>query len=240
MRVNLRVRRLDPETAGEPYVQSYSIDAPESATVLDSLLQVREEVDGTLAFRCSCRSAICGSCAMRINGVSRLACKTKAIEIAPRGQGIDVEPLANLPVVKDLVAEMEPFFRKLRELTPWLVPDEEHPPEREYLMENRRAVYLSQFASCIQCGVCYSACPIVAIDNEYLGPAALTKAFRYCYDPRDHGRGQRLARVAREQGLWRCHTVFSCMEQCPKGVDPTQAIQQLKKMVIYRRLGLSR
>jgi succinate dehydrogenase / fumarate reductase iron-sulfur subunit len=240
MRVNLRVRRLDPEIAGEPYFQPYSIDAPESATILDSLIQVREEVDGTLAFRCSCRSAICGSCAMRINGVSRLACKTKVIDIAPRGQGITVEPLANLPVVKDLVAEMEPFFRKLRELTPWLVPDEEHPPEREYLMENKRAVYLSQFAACIQCGVCYSACPIVAIDNEYLGPAALTKAFRYCNDPRDHGRSQRLARVAREQGLWRCHTVFSCMEQCPKGVDPTQAIQQLKKMVILRRLGLSR
>jgi succinate dehydrogenase/fumarate reductase iron-sulfur protein len=240
MRVNLRVRRFDPETAGGPRFQSYSIDAPESATVLDSLLQVREEVDGTLAFRCSCRSAICGSCAMRINGVSRLACKTKVVEIAPRGQGITIEPLANLPVVKDLVVNMEPFFRKLRELTPWLVPDEEHPPEREYLMENKRALYLSQFAACIQCAVCYSACPIVAIDNEYLGPAALTKAFRYCHDPRDCGRARRLARVAREQGLWRCHTVFSCMEQCPKGVDPTEAIQQLKKMVILRRLGLSR
>jgi len=240
MRVNLRVRRFDPESAGEPRFQPYSIDAPESATVLDSLIQVREEVDGTLAFRCSCRSAICGSCAMRINGVSRLACKTKAIEIAPRGQDITVEPLANLTVVKDLVANMGPFFRKLRELTPWLVPDEEHPPEREYLMENKRALYLSQFAACIQCGVCYSACPIVAIDSEYLGPAALTKAFRYCNDPRDCGRSQRLARVAREQGLWRCHTVFSCMEQCPKGVDPTEAIQQLKKMVILRRLGLSR
>jgi succinate dehydrogenase / fumarate reductase iron-sulfur subunit len=240
MQVNLRVRRLDPETTGEPHYQSYSIDTPESATVLDSLLQVREEVDGTLAFRCSCRSAICGSCGMRINGVSRLACKTNAIDIAPRGQEITVEPLANLSVVKDLVADMQPFYRKLRELTPWLVPDEEHPPEREYLMENKRALYLSQFAACIQCAVCYSACPIVDIDNEYLGPAALTKAFRYCYDPRDHGRARRLARVAREQGLWRCHTVFSCTEQCPKGVDPTQAIQQLKKMVILRRLRLSR
>jgi len=240
MRVNLRVRRLDPEATGEPYYQSYSIDTPESATVLDSLLQVREEVDGTLAFRCSCRSAICGSCGMRINGVSRLACKTNAIDIAPRGQEITVEPLANLSVVKDLVANMQPFYNKLRELTPWLVPDEEHPPEREYLMDNKRAHYLSQFAACIQCGVCYSACPIVDIDNEYLGPAALTKAFRYSHDPRDHGQSQRLARIAREQGLWRCHTVFSCTEQCPKGVDPTEAIQHLKKMVILRRLRLSR
>jgi succinate dehydrogenase / fumarate reductase iron-sulfur subunit len=240
MRVNLKVRRLDPEAGGEPYFQTYSIDAPQSATVLDCLLQVREDVDGTLAFRCSCRSAICGSCGMRINGVSRLACKTNVVEIAPSGQEITVEPLANLSVLKDLVADMAPFYGKLREMTPWLVPDEEHPPEREYLMENKRALYLSQFAACIQCAVCYSACPIEAIDKDYVGPAALTKAFRYCYDPRDHGKSQRLARIAREQGLWRCHTVFSCTEQCPKGIDPTQAIQQLKKMVILRRLGLSR
>ncbi len=240
MRVNLKVRRLDPEAGGEPHFQSYSIDAPQSATVLDSLLQVREDVDGTLAFRCSCRSAICGSCGMRINGVSRLACKTNVVDVAPGGQEISLEPLANLSVLKDLVADMEPFYNKLRELTPWLVPDEEHPPEREYLMENKRALYLSQFAACIQCAVCYSACPIEAMDKDYLGPAALAKAFRYCYDPRDHGKSQRLARIAKEQGLWRCHTVFSCSEQCPKGVDPTQAIQQLKKMVILRRLGLSR
>jgi len=240
MRVNLKVRRLNPEAGGEPYFQSYSIDAPQSATVLDSLLQVREDVDGTLAFRCSCRSAICGSCGMRINGVSRLACKTNVVEIAPGGQEITLEPLANLSVLKDLVADMAPFYDKLREMTPWLVPDEEHPPEREYLMENKRAHYLSQFAACIQCAVCYSACPIEAIDKDYVGPAALAKAFRYCHDPRDHGRSKRLARIAREQGLWRCHTIFSCTEQCPKGVDPTQAIQQLKKMVILRRLGLSR
>jgi succinate dehydrogenase/fumarate reductase iron-sulfur protein len=177
---------------------------------------------------------------MRINGVSRLACKTNVVDVAPGGQEISLEPLANLSVLKDLVADMEPFYNKLRELTTWLVPDEEHPPEREYLVENKRALYLSQFAACIQCAVCYSACPIEAMDQDYLGPAALAKAFRYCYDPRDHGKSQRLARIAKEQGLWRCHTVFSCSEQCPKGVDPTQAIQQLKKMVILRRLGLSR
>jgi succinate dehydrogenase / fumarate reductase iron-sulfur subunit len=239
--VKLKVRRYDPAADGEPTYQLYTIDAPESATILDSLLIVREQVDGSLAFRCACRSAICGSCAMRINGESRLACKTKAIDIAPGGQEITLEPLANLPVIKDLIADMGPFYDKMREISPWLVvAPEKAPPERENLVDPARSHYLSQFAACIQCGACYSACPIVAMDGEYLGPAALAKAFRFCHDPRDDGKGERLARIAREDGLWRCHTVFSCAEQCPKYVNPTEAIQQLKKMVILRRLGLLR
>jgi succinate dehydrogenase / fumarate reductase iron-sulfur subunit len=178
---------------------------------------------------------------MRINGVSRLACKTLLMDVAPRGREITIEPLANLPVIKDLVADMEPFWRKYREVTPWLVTDEgREKPAREHLMSNKLAIYLTQFAACIQCGVCYSSCPIVAIDDEYLGPAALAKAWRYSYDSRDHGKRQRLARLAEEQGLWRCHTIFSCAEQCPKRVNPTEAIQQLKKMVILARLGLAR
>jgi succinate dehydrogenase / fumarate reductase iron-sulfur subunit len=239
--VKLKVRRFDPSREGEAYYQRYVIDAPQSATVLDSLLMVREQVDGSLAFRCACRSAICGSCAMRINGASRLACKTKVIDVAPDGREITLEPLANLPVIKDLVAEMTPFYEKMRAVLPWLVVDPEMPePEREYLMEPKRALWLGHLVSCIQCAACYSACPIVAIDDSYLGPAALTKACRYCQDTRDEGKEQRLARVASEEGLWRCHTVFSCSEQCPKGVNPTEAIQQLKKMVILRRLGLDR
>jgi succinate dehydrogenase / fumarate reductase iron-sulfur subunit len=240
MQVRLKVRRYDPKSDGTPHYQSYTVDVPGSATVLDSLVQVQGYVDGSLALRYSCRSAVCGSCAMRINGESRLACKTKVRDIAPRGQEITIEPVSNLPIIKDLVADMDTFFNKLRQITPYLVPDEEHPPEREYLQEHKRSLYLSQFAACIECGVCYSACPIVAVDDEYLGPAALAKAFRYCHDNRDHGQSKRLARLADEQGLWRCHTVFSCQEACPKGVNPTEAIQQLKKMVILRRLGLSR
>ena len=241
MEVKLRVRRFDPSQGGEAYYQRYVIEMPESATILDSLLAVRERVDGSLAFRCACRSAICGSCAMRVNGASRLACKTKVIDVAPNGGEITIEPLANLPVIKDLVAEMAPFYEKMRAVLPWLVVDPERPePEREYLMEPERALRLGHLVSCIQCAACYSACPIVAIDDGYLGPAALTKACRYCQDTRDDARTQRLARVADEEGLWRCHTVFSCMEQCPKGINPTEAIQQLKKMVILDRLGLGR
>jgi succinate dehydrogenase/fumarate reductase iron-sulfur protein len=239
--VRLRVRRYDPTADGEAVYQQYVIDAPASATILDSLLIIRERVDGTLAFRSSCRSAICGSCAMRVNGTSRLACKTKVVDVAPRGQEITLEPLANLPVIKDLIAEMGPFYEKMRAVSPWLVVDEAKSlPDREYLMEAARSLYLSQFVACIQCAACYSACPIVALDDDYLGPAALAKAFRYCHDPRDDGKAQRLAAIAQEQGLWRCHTVFSCTEQCPKGVNPTEAIQQLKRMVMLMRLGLRR
>ena len=241
MEVRLRVRRHDSTADGEPSYQQYVIDAPESATILDSLLIIRERVDGSLAFRSSCRSAICGSCAMRINGASRLACKTKVVDMASRGREITVEPLANLPVIKDLVADMGPFYEKMRAVSPWLMIDEAKPlPDREYLMDAARSLRLSQFVACIQCAACYSACPIVALDDRYLGPAALAKAFRYCHDPRDDGKAQRLAGIAQEQGLWRCHTVFSCAEQCPKGVNPTEAIQQLKKMVMLMRLGLSR
>jgi len=241
MLARLKVRRYQPETGQEPYYQSFEVDVPEGATVLDALLEVRDYLDGTLTLRASCRSSICGSCGMRINGVSRLACKTHVVDVAPRGQEITIEPLANLPVIKDLVADMEPFWRKWREVTPWLVTNEEkEKPAREHLMSNKLAIYLNQFAGCIACGVCYSACPIVAIDDDYLGPAALAKALRYSYDPRDNGKRQRLARLAEEQGLWRCHTIFSCAEQCPKRVNPTEAIQQLKKMVILARLGLAR
>jgi len=237
----LRVRRYDPSTDGTPTYQSYAIEVAGSATILDTLLKIREQVDGTLAFRCACRSAICGSCAMRVNGVSRLACKTKVVSVAARGQEVTVEPLANLPVIKDLVADMEPFYDKMRAVIPWLEIDPaKRMPLREYLVDAARSMKLSQYAACIQCAVCYSACPIVAIDDRYLGPAALTKAFRFCHDPRDDGTALRLARVAQEQGLWRCHTIFSCAEQCPKAVNPTEAIQGLKRIALLRRLGLGR
>jgi succinate dehydrogenase / fumarate reductase iron-sulfur subunit len=237
----LRVRRYDPSDSGRAEYQSYTVYVPPSATVLDTLLALREGVDGSLAFRCACRSAICGSCAMRINGESRLACKTKIVEAARRGQTVTLEPLANLPTLKDLIADMGPFYDKIRAIVPWLATDpEKRAPVREYLVDAARSTKLSQFAACIQCGVCYSACPIVALDDGYLGPAALAKAYRYCHDPRDGAKGERLARLAQEQGLWRCHTIFSCTEQCPKGVNPTEAIQNLKKMALLKRLRLLR
>jgi succinate dehydrogenase / fumarate reductase, iron-sulfur subunit len=236
----IRVRRYDPSSDGAVRYQTYGVEMPDSATVLDTLLATRERVDGSLAFRCACRSAICGSCAMRINGQSRLACKTKIVEVS-RGRPVTLEPLANLPVFKDLVADMGPFYEKIRAIVPWLAADPvKRPAIGEYLVDASRSTKLSQFAACIQCGACYSSCPMVAADDRYLGPAALAKAYRYCHDPRDDAQAERLARVAQERGLWRCHTIFSCAEWCPKNVNPTEAIQNLKKLTMLKRLGLSR
>ncbi len=241
MEAKLSVRRYDPSSDGAVQYETYSVEMPDSATVLDTLLAVRERLDGSLAFRCACRSAICGSCAMRINGQSRLACKTKVAEAAFMGRPVTLEPLANLTVFKDLVADMAPFYDKIRAIVPWLAADPaKRPSVGEYLVEAGRSTKLSQFAACIQCGVCYSACPMVAADDRYLGPAALAKAWRFCHDPRDDARAERLSRVAREHGLWRCHTIFSCTEWCPKGVNPTEAIQNLKKLTMFKRLGLTR
>jgi succinate dehydrogenase iron-sulfur subunit len=237
----IRVRRYDPSGNERADYQSYAIEMPQSATVLDTLLATRENIDGSLAFRCACRSAICGSCAMRVNGESRLACKTKIIEASRHGEPVTLEPLANLPTLKDLVADMGPFYDKLRAIVPWLAADpEKRAPVREYLVDAARSTKLSQFAACIQCGVCYSACPIVSLDDRYLGPAALAKAYRFCHDPRDDAKRERLSCLAQEHGLWRCHTIFSCHEWCPKGVNPTEAIQNLKKMALLKRLGLLR
>ena len=212
---------LRPVGDGRPEYQSYVVEMPQSATVLDTLLATRESIDGSLAFRCACRSAICGSCAMRINGESRLACKTKIIQVSPHGQPVTLEPLANLPMLKDLVADMGPFYDKIRAIVPWLAADpEKRAPLREYLVDAARSTKLSQFAACIQCGVCYSACPIVSLDDRYLGPAALAKAYRFCHDPRDDAKSERLARLAQEQGLWRCHTIFSCHGVVPQGRQP--------------------
>ncbi len=240
MEAKIRVRRYDPTGDGKPEYQLYTIEVPQSATVLDTLLATREHQDGSLGFRCACRSAICGSCAMRVNGESRLACKTKIIDVS-HGAPVTLEPLASLPTLKDLIADMGPFYEKIRAITPWLATDPaKRPPVREYLVEAARSTKLSQFAACIQCGVCYSACPIIAIDDRYLGPAALAKAYRFCHDPRDDARSERLSRLADEQALWRCHTIFSCKEWCPKNVNPTEAIQNLKKLALLKRLHLLR
>ncbi|MFQ5880658.1 MAG: succinate dehydrogenase/fumarate reductase iron-sulfur subunit, partial [Dehalococcoidia bacterium] len=151
MDVRFRIRRFEPEAGREPYYQEYPLEVPEYATVLDALIQIREEVDGTLGLRCSCRSAICGSCAMRIDGHARLACKTKVVSLAPQGGEVTVEPAGNMPVVKDLIVDMQPFWDKVRAVEPWLQP-EGPPPEREYVVANEAMLDLAGAMNCIMCG----------------------------------------------------------------------------------------
>lgn len=232
-RQEIRIRRFLPEAGDGPRYQTFQVEASEATTVLDALITIKDYQDGSLTFRCSCRQGICGSCAMRINDRERLACMTRISHLVSSGSQLTVAPLANLPVLKDLVVDMQKFWKRYLQIKPYLMPDPTKPkPVREYLVSQKQTRNLQQFAACIQCGSCYSACPIEGTDERYIGPAALAKAYRLTADPRDGARVERLRIVSEPHGIWRCHTIFNCTEVCPVGVDPTDAIERLKTMVI--------
>jgi succinate dehydrogenase / fumarate reductase iron-sulfur subunit len=234
----VRVLRFNPERDAEPHYETYRVEVIESTTVLDAVVAIKDFEDGSLTFRRSCRQGICGSCGMRVNDRERLACNTRVEEIIKEGETMTVEPMANYPVVKDLVVDMSGFWQKYKTIQPFIIHDPKKPgPDKEYRVSNDRIRHLQQFAGCIQCGLCYSSCPILGTDDNYLGPAALAKAYRFTDDPRDDARGERLRIVGSEEGVWRCHTIFNCTEVCPKGVEPTYAIQQMKLMSVKARLG---
>jgi succinate dehydrogenase / fumarate reductase iron-sulfur subunit len=239
MEAKLRVRRFDPESGDGVRYQSYVLEVPDYATVLDILLQIRDELDDSLALRCSCCSAICGSCAMRINGQARLACKTKAIALAADGEEIVVEPVSNTAVIKDLVADMDSFWQKVRAIEPWLQP-EGPPPEREYLVPHEAMLSMADLAACILCGACVSDCTVLETElglgkppeQTFLGPAALAKAYRFVGDPRDAADADRLSALSRLEGMWDCTRCNICVEVCPKGVAPMEQILALRRAAI--------
>ena len=241
----LRVRRYQPEAMTEdgdpegPYWQDFTVDLEESLSVLDGLLHARSDEDGTLAVRCSCRAAICGSCGVKINGQSALACKTQlrhAQHEADRANGegaarpILVEPMGNMPVIKDLVTDMETtHWAKIRRVTPWLLPSEEE-PEREHVVEPESMIDITQTMACIQCGACVSACLAMEADPEFIGPAALAKAYRFVGDPRDVQTRERLWDLAQDpHGIYDCTHCFACIDACPKGVAPMDQIMRLRR-----------
>jgi succinate dehydrogenase / fumarate reductase, iron-sulfur subunit len=237
----LKVRRYQPETGEPPYWQQYGVELDETLSVLDGLLQVRDAQDGTLVVRCSCRAAICGSCGVKINGESALACKTKLGEahaFANRRNGgnepIVVEPMGNMRVVKDLVTDMEEtHWAKVRRVTPWLLPAGE-PPEREYVVPPESMIDITQSMACIQCGACVSACLSMEADPEFIGPAALAKAYRFVGDPRDAQHEERLHDLAQDpHGIYDCTHCFSCIDACPKGVAPMDQIMRLRRRATH-------
>lgn len=239
MQASLRVYRYNAQLDKAPRYQTYSVDLsmpPDYATVLDALLKVREEVDGSLAMRCSCRSAVCGSCAMRINHHAGLACKTKLVVVAPKGEEILVEPMSNMPVIKDLVVDMNPFWNKVKAVQPW-VEAKTPTPEREYLVPPERMEELQVAMNCIMCGACVSDCTVLEaelklekpMEKTFLGPAALAKAYRVAHDPRDSRTYKLLGMLSQPEGIWDCTHCFECVQVCPKSVAPMDRILDLRK-----------
>lgn len=228
METTLRIRRFNPgQEKPAPYYQEYAVELESSDSVLDGLIKVREKLDDSLALRCSCRGAICGSCGMRINGQSALACKTKVVSVAPQGGTIQVEPMNNMPVIKDLVTDMSTFWKKIRQVNPWLQP-KGPPPPSEYLAPAEAMKHLSGVMTCIMCGVCVSDCTVLEIDSKFVGPAALAKAYRFVADPRDAFTKQRLTILNYSGGMWDCTRCMACVQVCPKGVAPMDRIMSLR------------
>jgi succinate dehydrogenase / fumarate reductase iron-sulfur subunit len=230
--IRLRIQRYDPTADKEPRYDMFEIPAKPGMTVLDALFQVLEKQDRMLTFRYSCRSAVCGSCAMYINGHQRLACNT---QISALGREITVAPLPHIPVIRDLVVDLHPFFQKIDSLKPYFEGREPY-PQKEFLQSPRDRRAIDEAIDCIDCAACYSACPITWTDLAYPGPAAFLKAARFVADTRDTAKSERLGLVACEDGVWRCHTIFNCADACPKSLNPTRFIQYLKRQAtIVRR-----
>lgn len=233
--VTLDIKRYNPEMDGEAHWQTFQVAVEEGDPVLAALMRIREEQDGSLAFRASCRSGICGSDGMVINGWPRLACKTQVQDMVGPDRVIRIQPLYNLPCIKDLVVDQSPFWDQFRRIFPWLMPDpEEAVPETERRMTLPQEEFdmLSKASDCIFCQICFAACPIVGIDPEFLGPQALIKAYRFEADPRDDGAAERFPVLDNPEGVWRCRTVFNCTEACPKGIPITRGIQALKRRMV--------
>jgi succinate dehydrogenase / fumarate reductase iron-sulfur subunit len=240
VKVELKIWRYDAST-GERALRPYELDVPEEATLLDTLDVVKDRLDGTLAYRKSCRMMICGSCGMRVDGAAVLACKTRMAEIAKDGHVPVVSAMGNLPILKDLVVDMDPFWEKMRAIQPYLEPRLDRETETENVVTQERMNAIHKESLCINCGCCVSECNSMESDPDFLGPAALAKGFRFVGDARDGATIERLERYSEEHGIWDCTRCYFCNERCPKGVDPRDAIAKLgaeaMKVGIDRDMG---
>lgn len=229
----LRIQRFNPDTDRRPRFETYRVPLTADTTVLDALHSIKAEHDGSLTFRRSCRHAICGSCAAYVNGRNVLVCKTRLSAEVERSKTVTVRPLPYLPIIKDLVVDRTAFWEQYLRVKPWLIPPPDV-PEKEFRVTPEEVAALNNAETCIMCGACYSACQVVAMTKRYIGPHALLKAFLRILDPRDAGLGERLRDVDGNDGVFRCHTIFNCIDACPKGLNPTQAIETLRGLVAKR------
>ena len=232
----LKLRRYDPQSGEAPYYEEFQIDLEPHRSVLEAILQVKAEQDGSVGIRCSCRAAICGSCGVRINGKAGLACHTHLDHAAKTGVNADgktilVEPMGNMPVIKDLIVDMDAVhWKKIQRVTPWLI-NKQPVPEREYIVPHENMVDVTQSMACIQCGACVSDCLSMEVDPLFVGPAASAKAYRFVGDPRDAEQFERLKDLAEDpHGIYDCTHCFNCIEACPKGVAPMSQIMRLRRI----------
>jgi fumarate reductase iron-sulfur subunit len=225
--ITLEVARYRPEREREPTFQTYEVPFRKDWVVLDALNYIKDRLDGSLSYRWSCRMGVCGSCGMMVDGEPKLTCATFLSDYMPGP--VRVEPLSYFPVVRDLVIEMTDFMVKLKSVKPWIVREEEKPTsEGEYLQTPDQLDAYKQFSMCINCMLCYAACPVYALDPQFIGPAAIALAQRYNRDSRDQGSEERLDLLSQHEGIWACTFVGECTKVCPKNVDPAGAIQQYK------------
>ncbi|MFG3121241.1 succinate dehydrogenase iron-sulfur subunit [Streptomyces sp. NPDC017615] len=232
--VTLRIRRFNPEVSAEPHWEDFQLEMDPKERVLDGLNKIKWDLDGTLTFRRSCAHGICGSDAMRINGKNRLACKTLIKDVNP-GKPITVEPIKGLTALKDLVVDMDPFFQAYRDVMPFLVTNDTNEPTRERLQSAEDRERFDDTTKCILCAACTSSCPVFWNDGQYFGPAAIVNAHRFIFDSRDDAGEQRLEILNDRDGVWRCRTTFNCTDACPRGIEVTKAIQEVKRALITRR-----
>ncbi len=233
MKIKVKIKRCDPMASGrcEAYIQGYDIKAKKGMTVLDALIWIKDRLDGTLAFRRSCRSAICGSCAMMINGNPKLACKTQILKEFEKRQEILIAPLGNFSIIKDLVVDLTPLWKKINKIEPWLNPVGE-PPETGWIISREEAQRIDNESACIMCGVCNGGCNSQEGDPDFIGPSACAKSYRFVGDVRDGSKFKRLEKISREHGIWNCMRCLMCNQYCPKGVYPMTAIEKLRAEAI--------
>ena len=234
MQVRFKIRRFDPDSGQGPYFAEYDVECEETDRVLDALNSIKWHQDGSLAFRRSCAHGICGSDAMQINGRNRLACKMLIRDIGRRAV---IEPLQGYRVIKDLVVDLEPFFAVYRDMKPFLINDEP-PPEKERLQSPEQRARFDDTTKCILCAACTTSCPPFLANHRFVGPAAIVNAHRFIFDSRDQGWEDRLDILNSAEGVWRCRIVFNCTEACPRGIAVTNAIEEVKRAILFGSRGL--
>jgi succinate dehydrogenase / fumarate reductase iron-sulfur subunit len=226
------ILRYDAAASAPPRFQVFEVTAGKGMSVLQALLKIQDEQDPSLAFRYACRGAVCGSCAMSINGQLNLACRVQLDRLTTRR--VVIEPLPNLEIIRDLVVDMKPFWDKYERVRPWL--HEREAQERDGRMSEEERERFDQYVNCILCGLCYAACPVLKSNDEFTGPAALAKLYRFLADPRDERLADELQTENSRQGAWGCHTIARCIDACPKNVRPTDGIRGVRRQLLSQTL----